>query len=207
MNFGLMTSYFIGGILLLSILSMNTNLNRSSGELTLSQITREHTSTIGEMITYDIPKIGYDIKEKLSQPILRADSNLIEFEANLDNSGDVEQVLWEFTNASVNASENPNDRILKRRIKSKSTGTVVQHTKIELGVTQFRIRYYETYGDEQAKQLPTPVSAGDLDKIKQIEIQLVVESDQQLYGIWGGENDFVKSAWEKRFSPGNLLDN
>lgn len=206
MNFGIITSYFIAGILLISILTMNTSLNRSSGELTLSQITREHTSTIGEMITHDIPKIGYDLKQKLSDPILRADSNLIEFEGNLDNSGEVEEVLWEFTSASVSASENPNDYVLRRRVKSKSTGTVVTQSKIELGVTHFEIRYYETYGDNQTKRLPTPLSAGDLDKIKQIEIELIVESDEELFGFWGGENNYVRSAWEKRFSPGNLQD-
>jgi len=207
MNFGIITSYVIAGILLISLLTMNSRLSRSTGELTLSQNTREHTSTIGEMITYDIPKIGYDIKQKLSDPILRADSNLIEFEGNIDNTGDVERVLWEFTNTGVSDTENPNDRVLRRKVKSKSTGTVVTQTRIDLGVTRFEIRYYDKYGEDQAQPLPTPVSSSDLDKIKQIEIQLVVESDEELYGFWSGENKYVKSAWEKRFSPRNLSDN
>lgn len=202
MNIGLITSYVIAGILLLSILAMNMSLSQSSNELTLSQITGQHVNTISEMVTHDIPKIGYDLTKKINNPIIKADSTEIIFESNIDNTGGIEEVSWLFTSNPVGSSENPNDYILRRRIKAKSTGTIKESTDITLGVTNFRIRYYNEYGG--TTPMSTPVTGASLNNIKQIEIILMVESRQPMGGLWGADETYVRSAWEKRFSPANL---
>lgn len=206
MNFGLITSFFIAGVLLMAILSMNMSLSRSSNELTLSQMATENVSTVAEMVTYDVRKIGYDLTKKIPDPILKADSTELQFYANLDNTGDVEEVLWRFTNQEVGSTSNPDDYVLLRRTKSKSTGVVVDKTDITLGVTDFKIRYYDTYGADKSQQMATPVASGDLSKIKQIEVEVVVGSPEKLSGYWGGD-EYINAAWEKRFSPGNLENN
>lgn len=204
MNIGLVTSYMIGGILMLAILGMNMNLSRSSGELTISHTTGRHVNTISEILSYDVPKIGYDKKGKISGAITHADSNAITFYANIDDSAGVEEVRWEFTTTPVGRSENPNDYVLMRRIKHKTTGVTVDKTDITLGVTKFHIRYFSDYGMTPANRMSTPITGSDLDKIRQIEIVLVCESPQKMNGMWSIEGDYIKSAWEKRFSPRNL---
>lgn len=199
MNLGLVTSFVIGGILLVSILMMNINLSISSQEMTLTQMTGQHTKAIADMVTHDIPKIGYNRSSKTNPKFNVADSNKITFYSNIDNSADgsVEEITWVLTTTPVSATSNPNDYVLKRIQDGVSTD-------ITLGVTQFTINYYDQYGVSESGKMTTPISSSDFDKIKQIEIKLVVQSEQQLKTSVNGSGRYIRSAWEKRFSPPNL---
>jgi len=82
MNSGIIASFVIGGLLLLSILFMNMNVSRSSSELTMRQMTQINVSAVSEILTYDMDKIGYDRFGKINNPITFADSNKIVFKSN-----------------------------------------------------------------------------------------------------------------------------
>jgi len=209
MNLGLTTSFIIGGILLLTIGMMNMSVSSSSTELTLTQITREKTATVSEMLSSDIQKIGYNRNGKTSPIFTEADGKKIEFRSNIDNStdGSVETITWEFLHSSsgeVTSTSNPNDYILKRTVRKAATGSLVSETPITLGVTKFRVAYYNKYGVPLSDSLSTPVPGANLDDIKQMYITLRLESGEQVFKTPSSPGRYVPSVWEKRFSPPNL---
>lgn len=203
MDAGLITSYIIAGILLISMLMMNIRVNQNSAEITLTQITREKADAIADMIYDDIPNMGYDNDGKTAQIITEADSSKISFYRKIDpsNSDPAELVTWEFTDTPVNETENPNDRVLTRTVG----GDV---TEIKLGVTDFEIWYFDDFGlstiPEDNEYLARPVAATNLSDIKQIYIALELESAEQIYTGPGGTGRYIQTAWEKRYSPGNI---
>lgn len=208
MNIGLTTSFIIGGILMLAILSMNMSLSNSSTELTLTQVTREKASAIKEMINHDLLKIGYNRKSKTDPMLVAADSNLIRFRSNIDNSSDnsVELVSWEFTSTALSNTKNPNDYVLMRTVKDIETGTEKQFP-IKLGVTKFNIKYLDEHGAPISEHMATPLSSSDLSNVNQLYITLVLESSEKVYQNTKGDGRYVKTIWEKRFSPSNLESN
>ncbi len=206
MDLGVITSYVIAGMIFLAITMMTLSLSQSTTELTLNQNARQNVQSVAEMLNYDIPKIGYNKIEKIGiGSIDSATTNRITFKSNIDNSGDesIETVTWEFTGKPVSASENPNDYVLKR---TQNWGQADQDiTEITLGVTSFTIRYYSGYGQTKAEAMATPVTGTDLDDIRQIEIEFESESPAAIGNRAGGDR-YLRSAWEKRYSPGNLED-
>lgn len=196
MDLGIVTSYIIAGMIFLAITMMTLSLSQSTTELTLNQNARKNVQSVAEMLSYDFPKIGYNKVISITNPITYADENKITFQSNIDNSDDktVETITWEFTTDPVATSGNPNDYKLLR----VQDGDV---TEITLGVTHFNIRYYSDYGLPKKDSLSTPVSNPEL--IKQIEIELVCESPAPI-GNRSGSDRYLRSAWDKRFSPGNL---
>ncbi|MTI89162.1 MAG: hypothetical protein FH748_14490 [Balneolaceae bacterium] len=196
MNFGILISYVIAGILTISILTVSYNMSYNATEMTTTQIKKVHSRAVNDILTFDIPKIGYQYKSTLSTKFATADSSEITFYANLDNSLDksVETITWKYTDLPSPDSKNPNDNILKRTVD----GDV---TNIELGVTKFEIRYYDEHGG--STPMSTPVSSSDFDSIKQIEIEMVLESSYEV-NYRAGQENYVQTTWVKRFSPVNL---
>ncbi|MDX1640002.1 MAG: hypothetical protein R3281_18735 [Balneolaceae bacterium] len=206
MNLGLISSYVVGGMVLLGILAMTMNLNSSSSELTISQMKKEHLNTVSELFSNDIPKIGYNRTSLTDTLIFKADSTELVFDSNIDNStdGKVERISWSLTNTSVNTSPNPNDFILLRKIREKGN-TLEKKTPIPFGVTYLRFRYYDEYGSDNP--LPTPVSAAKIGDIKQIEVEIVIQSPNKITYPGSNEGRYVSTSWRKRFSPVNLREN
>lgn len=203
MNLGLTTSFIIGGILLMAILAMNMSLSSSSTELTISQITQEKASGVQELISHDIQKIGYNRKEKTDPILVEADSHKIQFRSNINNDGSVELVTWEFTGTDLDNTKNPDDYLLMRTIEHLDTGAI-EETPIRLGVTNFNIKYLKKYGDLISNHMSTPLSSSQLNEVKQLYLKLELQSAEKNYQRSGGQGRYVKTIWEKRFSPGNL---
>ncbi|NGP76948.1 hypothetical protein G3570_09910 [Balneolaceae bacterium YR4-1] len=213
MNLGLVTSYIIAGMLMLAIVTMNINLSTSSSDLTLTQITKQHVQTVTDMLTYDIPKIGFAQNGKVTKynnpdtgtnynMITIADNNRIRFYSDVDNNGQIDEVTWEFkTSEPVATTNNPNDFKLVRSQRNMVTN-VTESTEITLGVTEFVINYYDEYGDSKINKLSTPVA--NPDNIKQIDIELVMESKEKIRYSVNSDGRYVASAWEKRYTPRNL---
>lgn len=216
MNLGLVTSFIIGGMLMLSIIVMNINLSTSSADLTLTQVNKQHVQTITDMITYDIPKIGFAQNGKVSkyndpstgsafQLIEVADTNRIVFNSDIDNDGEIDEITWELTTEKVYDSQpdlNQNVYKLVRKQNAPSYSEIT--TEISTGVTKFVINYYDEYGDDKADRMSTPVTGSNLEDIKQIDIQLVIQSKEKIRYSVGSDGRYVTSAWEKRYTPRNL---
>lgn len=196
MNFGIIISYIISGMLMISILTISYNMSYSAGELTTTQIKKSHSHDLHDIITFDIPKVGYQQKEVLATKFSKADSGEISFYSNLDNSDDksVEQVTWKYTDLPAPDSKNPNDNILRRTVDGVTT-------EFTVGVTSFKVRYYDEYGSQTP--MTTPISSSNYDDIKQIEIEFTLESEYEL-SYREGMSKYVATTWIKRFSPVNL---
>ncbi|GAA5521472.1 hypothetical protein LQ318_06955 [Aliifodinibius salicampi] len=200
MDLGVVVSYIIAGMLLMAILMMNMSVSSSSTELTMTQITREKAAALTDMLEHDILKMGYNKTSKTSPIIELADSQRIRFRSNIDDSNDktVETITWELTSDPVSATENPNDLELKRTV----SGGINSVTPITLGVTEFEIKYFDQYGEDTSNNMLTPVS--NPEDIKQLYIKLVLESPQRVYQGTNDNGRYVKTVWEKRFSPPNI---
>lgn len=202
MNVGLILSYIIGGIIMLSIIMMNISVSKSSNELTMTQMTRTKAAEVSKLISHDLQKMGYNRTSKTDPIIKIANSHKIQFLSNIDNSTDnsVETITWELTSEDIPATKNPNDFVLRRTVD----GDV---TDIEVGVTGFNISYFDTYGLSMDDTLTTPVTSPTIEDIKQIYVQLKLQSAEKNYNRAEGEGRYVLSVWEKRFSPPNLEEN
>ncbi|MGM0547604.1 MAG: hypothetical protein ACQEST_12890 [Bacteroidota bacterium] len=205
MNAGLLTSFIVAGILIVSIITMNNSVSNNSSELTLTQFTRERMATVSKMMADDIQKIGYNRTGKTEKMLKIGNGHKIKFHSNIDNSDDgtVEEVTWELTDEEVTSTSNPNDHILKRTVEYEDGS--LDETPITLGVTEFRIAYYNDYGVPLSDSLNTPIDDADIrDEVKQFYIEIKLESPEKIYTGRNSSGRYVTSVWEKRFSPPNL---
>lgn len=206
MNIGLVTSYIVAGVILISLLMMNMRVSNSSAEITLTHITRDKALAITDLLYYDIPNMGYDRFDKTPQILTIADSNKIQFYRKIDrnSTGAPELITWELTNNPVSETPNPNDRVLLRTVES---GGVEEVTEIRQGVTTFRLWYFDEHGlsslPSDGQFMPTPITGADRDSVRQIYIELELQTAEPLR-INANNERYIRAAWEKRFSPNNL---
>ncbi len=200
MNINLVTSFIIGGTLLLMLARMNISVGQSATEVAISGNKQMLKSDIQEVVSYDFPKIGYDFSNSIINPIVSADSTSITFKSNLDNSPDstVETIVWEFTSNEVTSTPNPNDYVLIRSIDGVSQDIIA-------GVTKFKLNYYDDLGDEVP--LSIPLSAADISSIRQIEVVLELQSAEAISTFGNADQNYIITIWSKRFTPRNLSAN
>ncbi|MEX0995053.1 MAG: hypothetical protein WD599_05950 [Balneolaceae bacterium] len=195
MNLGLTTSFIIAGMLMLIIAVFNIRMSRHATDLTLHEMSKTHTEAVYEMILYDFKKIGYDnyeIGDGPVNPIQTADTNTISFEAKLDQdpASNPSTVTWELINSTPSGSNNPNHRILERRISGEET------TQIGIGITRFELKYLDEEGNETA----------NTSDIRSIEV-IVETQPREGVAMPGGVTRYPVSQWRKIIVPHNLSVN
>ena len=178
----LIGSIIIGGMMLLIINNYHNSLNKNSHERLLDSITIYNASAISKLIEYDFNLMGLRVPS--TQTIIKtADSSRISFLSDIDNNGNIDSVKYVLSIPdSASGTENPRDRILYRLVNSEPMRDAT------LGVTRFRIRYFNSAGNITTT----------LNQIKSFEIILRVESIVPY--------DTVYSAfyWQTIISPPNL---
>lgn len=211
MNIGMVTSYVIAGMLLLGIAMMNIRVQNSSAELTISQMVREYVVNITDMLNDDIPNMGYhvdrttaDVSSTGNRILVEADSSKISFYRNLtdDPTRTPDFITWELKQDTV-FTGNPDIKTLVRSVQFQSTGAPDEN-EIQLGVTNFEIRYYNSVGAPLGSNMATPLSAAQMADVEQIYIVLEVQSREPVFERATGDGRFVRTVWEKRFTPMNL---
>lgn len=206
MNLGLITSYIIAAMLLLSMVMLNLRMSSSSTELVLTQITREHVVNVAEMLNDDIPNIGYNVNTKTDTLLAFADTHRIQFFRNIENdeARQPEMITWEFfEDEELSNTKNPDHRLLTRTVYDPNTAE--EHvTQISTGVTRFSLRYYDKHGRDLNENLSPPVTGSNLSNIKQIYLELEMQSAEPLYNRGNSDGRYIRSVYEKRYTPGNL---
>jgi len=148
----------------------NEDLQVNQGEL----LCQENLVELTKLLEYDFRKIGYCKEpDKLPNPalaILQADSSKIKFltDLDLDGSGPDGNLdsLYYYLGPAGTMPNNPNTRILYRVVNNQPAyGS-------NLGVTSFRLTYYNQFNDTIA----TPVPAAKLQTIYSVQISLSVQN-------------------------------
>lgn len=166
-------SILIGGLIMLILFRMNDaaveNVYNNGGELSLQQ----NLAITAKVLEDDFRKIGYCADWKKipdpSKSILLADSNRIRFLTDVDKGsgpdGIVDTILYAVGPTSeLSQTPNPRDRFLYRIVNSETP------RGINLGVTQFKIIYFDALGDTIDFPIAVP------SQVYTLEINLTVEN-------------------------------
>ena len=181
-HLNLIGSIIIGGMMLLIINNYSSSLSQTSHERALDGITIYNASSVAKLIEYDFNRMGLRVPPT-DTIISRADSSHIIFLSDIDNNGNIDLVEYVLSIPdSASGTENPRDRILYRRINNEPLRDAA------LGVTRFRIRYFDWLGN-----VTTNVT-----EIKSFEIILWVESTIPF------DNRYSAFHWQTKISPPNL---
>jgi hypothetical protein len=201
----IITSALIAGLLLLISLRLNAQANESTMVYNGSVILQQNVVTLVGWIEHDFRQIGYcrDWTKipVASQAFRRADSSDITFWTDVHNTGAKDSIRWYIgpvTDNIVDQTPNPRDRLIYRVVNNVSV------RGWNLGVTQFRLRYFNF-----ARQvLPTPVT--NPTQIYEIEISISCESPYRFSEQWrtsqGGSDsaDFQVFWRQLRLAARNL---
>ncbi len=113
----LLSSFFIGGIILLALLGLNMQFTSKYQELKLAEITQSVSTNIGQILEHDFKKIGYG--NQVDTSIVSISNNSITFKSDLDNNGTIERVSYSFIS-------DDNGKFLKRIINSDENKSWLQ---------------------------------------------------------------------------------
>ena len=161
-------SIIIGGILMLSIFRVNNSstedLYRGSGNL----VAQTNLATVVQILETDFRRIGYCADWKQipipTEAILNADSVGIRYLTDVDKDGVVDTMYYYFDHATdIPGTPNPRDRFLYRVVNNETP------VGINLGVTQFKMEYYNALGTK----LNFPIA--DPREIYTMQIDITVE--------------------------------
>lgn len=164
----IMGSIVIGGILMLTLFRLSDRATESTynkmGDLTIQQ----NIATVVSILEFDFRKIGYCADwTKIPNPaksIIYADSNKIKYLTDVDRNGIVDTMSYYIGPASeLIYTANPRDRFLYRVVNNEKP------VKVNLGVTQFQLVYYNFNKDI----IPSPVAVPG--EIYTIQISVAVE--------------------------------
>lgn len=190
MNIGIITSFVVGGLLLLSILSFNGQVLNNGIETTISVITQQTLRDIVELANNDFSRVGYQTGN--SNPFNKIQNGDIIFEADVydNDSFSVTNVRWRLTNSQVTATSNPNDFYLER------TGPLTNST---YGTTRFPVTHFNIVYRTANDVITTNPAI-----VKKIELEIVLESPEPYKENADGEKLYQRTVWKRTFVPNNI---
>lgn len=175
-------STIIGGIILLTILSYNGNLNEASLSQTTSNIVQSNLNSMSQILDFDFKKIGFGVSDSIK--IIIADTSRIVFLSDMDNNGKIDTLAYYLSSIdTLLSTQNPRDRYLFRIMNTQKP------LSTNLGITAFRLWYYDKKG-----KITTFRS-----KIRSFKVELYCESIYPLEG-----NHYPVAYWNKTINPRNL---
>lgn len=184
-NLGITISFIIGGLLIVSILTLNARVIQNSGETVLNMSAKQSVENITEIMRRDFQRIGYNMNTG-NDPIQVFTSNRIIFWADVDNdaSTDAKKIIWRFNKPGNPAhnTENPNDFELVRSVSGSTK-------KFTFPLVAFELSYFNNQGNV----------ADHAAEIRTITVALQSQAPDAY-----GDEDYTSSFWEKSFSPPNL---
>lgn len=196
-------SMIIGGFLMIILFRMNGTAVQNNYQYSGEQIVQSNIVEIVRLLEYDFRKIGYCLDwQKIPNPalaIIQADSNSITFLTDLVTAGNpygngiVDTLKYYLgTTAALSVTPNPNDRLLYRRPnRDPIAGS-------NLGITQFKLTYYEADGDKITTMPASPPFG-----IVNIQIDITAEN----VAAYGNDYTYDKKVfWRQvRLATRNLV--
>ncbi|MFD2532490.1 hypothetical protein [Gracilimonas halophila] len=192
MHYSLITTFLIGGLMLLSLLAFNISLSTTTQETTLSAINQFSSDDIAQVLSNDFKRIGFNDDNEdqtFEEPVLAtSDDTEIEFTINTTGS----TIRWYAdSTSSVPSTTNPDDFYLYR----EEDGTITSY----FPVVFFEIKYL-FYDNASRQWIETP----DPENAKRFEVEFMLESGESIRQkeITGAE--YHRTAWKRTFTPHNI---
>jgi hypothetical protein len=186
MNISLVTSFVVGGLLLLSMLTLNNMVMLESSKSTIDMSNKVYVDNLREIITNDLNRIGYGNNAKINSI---SDEKIV-FTADVFGNG-LQEITWEFKDDSeVLSTTNQNDYILLRKGPIDASNSIEE---IEYRVVDFKITAFK---DKEGK-----MQTYDKSEVKSVKIELIYESPEPL---GRGSGTYYRSVWRKHFVPNNI---
>jgi len=194
MNISLITSFTIGGLVLLSIFTLNRNMMLHSAESTVQLTNQYQHDELFRLISHDLSRIGYGFSSGGNNvEIQQFKDDMIKFRADVMDEG-LAEVLWQFPGNPVPQTPNPNDKRLFRRgsVGSGTTGNL----KTDFNVLDFKLTgYRDSAGTDETT---------DKDEIKSILVEIIYESPVPTNSRSANNDEYDRKYWRKLIVPKNL---
>jgi|AntRauTorcE11897_2_1112592.scaffolds.fasta_scaffold00274_18 hypothetical protein len=189
---GLITSFTIGGMLLISLLAFNVNMSSTTQQTTLTTINQLNVDNIAQVLEMDFKRIGFnDVNESetFEKPVLSSsDSVHIEFIINDSN----DTIEWYADPGDlVTNTTNPDDYYLYR----EENGVVTSF----FPVVYFDIKYL-VYSDVTRSWTET----ANPENAKRFIVEFVLESGETIRQKNNVDATYHLTAWKRTYTPNNI---
>ena len=188
----LIGSSILVGMLILTIMGVNININTESQKGMSQFHTQTQAIQLARIIETDFYKIGYDVTLGAGQHKIEiAETSRIKMRMNIWNVANKKDSVEYQLGTLVTVSPNPRDKTLSRW---ENTGLVL----INYSITRFKLTYYN-----MNDQLMTmPITGAKLDSIKSILVYLTLESPDPIGD--DAMTAYASGYYEKLIYPRNL---
>jgi len=194
MNLSLITSFAVGGLVLLSILTLNRNMMLHSAESTVHLTNQYQHDELFRLISHDLSRIGYSSNPAVQKAkIQQFRDDMIKFRADVMDEG-VAEVLWQFPGAPVPQTPNPNDKRLFRR-GSVGSGTLGS-LETDFSVIDFKLTAY--------RDADGNIETTEEDQIKSILVEIIYEAPVPINSSHDTQDNYDRKYWRKLIVPKNL---
>lgn len=194
MSINLVTSFTVGGLLMLSMILLNGQLMENSASTTMNYQAKANVESITRIVSNDILKAGYNVPNSTAV-FIYADSTELIFRSDVFNEDVISTITWEWENPDTEYTRgsNPNDYVLRRTVNN---GTSIVTSSF--AATHFKFTYF----DADDNELFTPVT--NLGLIRRIEVELISQSTDPAGRTSFGANTYESSFWSRKFIPNSL---
>jgi hypothetical protein len=191
-------SAVIGGLILLSLHSLNRNFTNAASTKMVTTGVHENLSTVTDILEFDLRKTGYNNFNSGNFKI--AESSRVAIRADFNNDGQPDSVMYYLGASTDHDRINARARVLYR---SYNAGTPVA---MQLGITRLRFWYYDHTGNP----LATTPAVADPSRIATIRASVamsvgsIIETKKIANGSVVKDTTFSSAAWERTIKPVNV---
>lgn len=188
MNLGITISYIVGGILLISILTLNNTVMQSSYQHTVDITTDTRVDNLRQLISHDMNYLAFGENSK----ILNFSNSHLRFKATY--RGKNREFQWKLQNSGFGKTSNPNDKSLMRVGPMDDAPVNVQS---KYPVVRFHV---QAFSDKKGT-----VKTSSKDEVRSILVEIIVESAEPVGEDPQGSPIYRQSGWKKLFLPDNIM--
>ena len=185
----ILVSFVIGGVLLLIILTANDIAAENNSIYNGDMLVQEMLVSTAQVLEGELRNMGFGVAETVAT-ITAADSTSISFLCDLARNGPPVETVRYYTGptSELNHTQNPNDRLLHRKVNSGAVAAIGT-------VTMF----YLSYITQDGEVLPHPVPSGRLKEIYTVEVTMEVQNPYAPMSTLGQGHSalFSSSLWQQ----------
>ncbi|MEX1276004.1 MAG: hypothetical protein WEB62_00160 [Bacteroidota bacterium] len=181
-------SMIIGGLVVLTVLTLNASITNSAFERSRDLISQESAVNLTKLLEHDLYKAGYRAS---GSPLVKAESLAVMFAADLNDTGVPDSVRYTVgTSEDLPQSGNPRDLPLYRVVNANSALNVAP------GLVKFFFSYIDTGGNEM--RYDSLRFSRHRDVVRLIKVQFTMEPSEPIDTL------FIPVTVTKMFRPKNL---